>query len=145
LQDRAEDADDRGEADECPAERDRGVRQPDEDQQRRADELQIPALDGSWRATRVMRTLRTLDALPFVGIEAAESPTYLTEFARPVLIALALPLLDVPTMRGSSRLLTRGLATWIYQQRDEAGEPLCGGVARLGMRARIGQPVLHIS
>lgn len=94
-------------------------------------ELQVPAIDASWRATRVIRTLRARDALPFVDIEAAETHTYLTGHARSVLLSLAIPLLDVPTVRGSSRLLTRGLATWIYQAKNDAGEPLFGGVRYL--------------
>jgi hypothetical protein len=96
-----------------------------------ADELAVPTLDRSWRAGRVLRMLRMLDALPFFDIEASGSHTYLTEHARSVLLGLGVPMLDVPTVRGQSRLLTRGLATWIYQRTDAAGEPLYGGIRYL--------------
>lgn len=96
-----------------------------------ADELAVPTLDRAWRAARVLRALRTLDALPFFDIEASGSHTYLTEHARPVLLGLGVPVLDVPTVRGRSRLLTRGLATWIYQSVNAAGAPLYGGIRYL--------------
>lgn len=96
-----------------------------------AEELAIPALDRSWRARRVLRTIRTRHALPFVDIEDPRTHTHLTEHARSVLISLGVPVLDIPTVRGPSRLLTRGLATWIYQARDEAGDPLYGGIRYL--------------
>lgn len=96
-----------------------------------ADELERPDLDASWRARRVLRSLRTVDALPFLDIEHPRSHTYLTERARSVLLSLDIPLLDVPTVRGPSRLLTRGLATWIYQAKNAVGEPLYGGIRYL--------------
>ena len=93
-----------------------------------AEELEIPSIDAAWRAPRVVRSLRTIDALPFVDVEAAASHTYLTEHARSVLLGLGVPVLDVPTVRGRSRRLTRGLATWIYEARNSDGEPLYGGI-----------------
>lgn len=96
-----------------------------------AEELEAPALDASWRAPRVIRTIRSRDALPFLDIEAAATHTYLTERARTILISLSVPTLDVATVRGPSRLLTRGLATWIYQAVDDTGDPLYGGIRYL--------------
>jgi len=93
-----------------------------------AEELGLPVLGPDWRSARVLRTLETVDALPFVDIEDPVTHTYLTNHARAVLIALDVPHLDVPTVRGPSRLLTRGLATWIYQARDADGAPLYGGI-----------------
>lgn len=96
-----------------------------------AEELDAPTLDRSWRARRVLRTLQTRGALPFVDIESPESHTYLTVHARSVLLGLGIPSLDVPTIRGPSRTLTRGLATWIYQATDDSGSPLYGGIRYL--------------
>lgn len=96
-----------------------------------ADEFAVSTLDASWRAPRVVGTLRSRDALPFIDIEAAETHTYLTEHARTVLIGLGVPALDVAAVRGPSRLLTRGLATWIYQAVNETGDPLYGGIRYL--------------
>jgi hypothetical protein len=92
------------------------------------NELAIPALGPEWRAQRVIRTLETRDALPFVDIEDPVTHTYLTFQARAVLIALGVSHLDVPAVRGPSRLLTRGLATWLYQARDSEGAPQYGGI-----------------
>jgi hypothetical protein len=92
------------------------------------DEMRLPALGPEWRANRILRTLETVDALPFVDIEDPLTHTYLTERARSVLIALDVSYLDVATVRGPSRLLTRGLATWIYQAQDSAGTPMYGGI-----------------
>lgn len=96
-----------------------------------AEELAVTALDASWRAQRVLRELRTTEALPFVDIEAPVTHTYLTDHARSVLIGQGVPALDVATVRGPSRLLTRGLATWIYRAVDDAGDPLYGGIRYL--------------
>lgn len=93
-----------------------------------ATELAIPVLGPEWRAQRVIRTLETRDALPFVDIEDPVTHTHLTSQASGVLIALGVSHLDVPTVRGPSRLLTRGLATWLYQARDAGGSPLYGGI-----------------
>jgi hypothetical protein len=93
-----------------------------------ADELRVPVLGPDWRAARVLRTLETVEPLPFVDIENPITHTYLTEHAPAILIAFGLQHLDVPAVRGPSRLLTRGLATWIYQARDRDGAPLYGGI-----------------
>ncbi|GIT82201.1 hypothetical protein LLS1_38700 [Leifsonia sp. LS1] len=92
------------------------------------NELAIPVLGPEWRAQRVLRLLETRDALPFVDIEDPVTHTYLTSQARAVLLALGVSHLDVAAVRGPSRLLTRGLATWLYQARDSEGAPLYGGI-----------------
>lgn len=71
-----------------------------------ADELAVPTLDRSWRAGRVLRMLRMLDALPFFDIEASGSHTYLTEHARSVLLGLGVPMLG-DLRRHSSRSARR--------------------------------------
>jgi hypothetical protein len=58
-----------------------------------------------------------------------------TERAHDVLLQRDIAALDVAAVRGPSRLLTRGLATWIYSQTDARGRPRYGGiryVSRLG-------------
>lgn len=92
-------------------------------------------LDASWRARRMLRSFQTVDALPFVDIEAPETHTYLTLHAARLLDSLHITSLDVPMMRGRSRWLTRGLAEWVYNSRDDAGDALFAGVryvSRLG-------------
>lgn len=100
-----------------------------------ADELRPPPLDEGWRAQRMLRTLRLIDPLSFLDIEDPRSHAYLTEQAADVLLPLGVDLLDVPTVRGHSRLLTRALAGWIYRQKDDAGEPLYGGIRYMSRHA----------
>jgi hypothetical protein len=100
-----------------------------------AAESVAPELDAAWRANRVIRTLRVNDPLPFIDIESASTHTYLTQHAAHVLRSVELEALDVSAVRGPSRRLTRGLATWIYQTQSADGTPLYGGIrylSRLG-------------
>jgi len=61
--------------------------------------------------------------------------TYLTHHAARLLIELGVNSLDIATVRGPSRLLTRSLAAWLYAQTDAHGRPLYSGIryeSRLG-------------
>jgi hypothetical protein len=92
-------------------------------------------LDVSWRSRRMLRSLRTVDALPFIDIESPESHTFITTNAPALLRSLNVENLDVSSVRGPSRLLTRGIAGWLYGQTDDQGSLLYGGiryVSRLG-------------
>lgn len=95
----------------------------------------IAEVPASWRSARRLRQITTLDALPFVDIEHPTTHGYLTENAHDVLVQRSVAALDVATVRGPSRLLTRGLANWLYAQTDPHGAPRFGGiryVSRLG-------------
>ena len=88
-----------------------------------------------WRLDRRLRSFQAIDPLPFVDIEAPTSHTFLTQNASEVLLERDVSNLDVTTVRGPSRLLTRGLARWLYTSTDEVGDALYGGiryVSRLG-------------
>lgn len=92
----------------------------------------IPA---EWRSSRRLRALSAPQSLPFVDIEHPQTHTFLTAQAPEVLLSNTLSTLDVSVVRGPSRLVTRGLAAWIYAQTDEHGGPRYGGiryVSRLG-------------
>jgi len=56
------------------------------------------------------RSLRTVDALPFVDIESPVTHTFLTAHAPAILRSLNVENLDVSSVRGPSRLLARGIA-----------------------------------
>lgn len=89
----------------------------------------------SWRPARRLRSFTPVDALPFVDIEAPSSHTYLTQHAADVLLANGMQQLDVAAVRGPSRRLTRGLASWLYSRTDEHGAARYGGIryiSRLG-------------
>jgi RES domain. len=92
-------------------------------------------LDTTWRTRRALRSFQTVDALPFVDIEAPETHTYLTVHAARLLDSLHITNLDVSIVRGRSRWLTRGLAEWVYNSRNDAGAALFAGIryiSRLG-------------
>ena len=89
----------------------------------------------SWRLTQRLRRFTTRNALPFVDIEHPATHAHLTEHAHELLLQRGISALDVATVRGPSRLLTRGLASWLYSQTDARGRPRYGGiryVSRLG-------------
>lgn len=88
-----------------------------------------------WFATRRMRTFNVVGSLPFVDLESPATHLYLTQNAAPLLRAHSLENLDVASVRGPSRLLTRAISSWLYSRTDEHGRPLYAGiryVSRLG-------------
>jgi hypothetical protein len=93
---------------------------------------QVPA---SWLTIRRLRASDVIGSLPFVDLESPATHTRLTQHASPVLLHQGLENLDVPAVRGPSRLLTRAIASWLYSRTDEHGRPLYAGiryVSRLG-------------
>jgi len=89
----------------------------------------------AWLTTRRLRGFDVTGSLPFVDIEAPATHTYLTHHASPILLQHGLENLDIPAVRGPSRLLTRAIASWLYSRTDEHGQPLYAGiryVSRLG-------------
>lgn len=93
---------------------------------------QIPA---GWMKSRRLRLFDTGDALPFVDIESPVTHTYVTEHAASALTRHGIENLDVATVRGPSRLITRAIAGWLYTRTDTRGKPRYGGVryvSRLG-------------
>ncbi|QJA00352.1 RES domain-containing protein [Leifsonia sp. PS1209] len=99
------------------------------------EEQDGPSVDASWRASRILRTLSIRDALPFVDIEDPDTHTFLTQAAPTALTGAGVSVLDVATVRGPNRRLTRAIANWLYTRTDDAGTPLYGGIrymSRLG-------------
>lgn len=93
---------------------------------------QVPA---SWLTTRRLRTFDVIGSLPFIDLESPATHTHLTQNASSVLLRQGIENLDVPAVRGPSRLLTRAIASWLYTQTDDHGRPLYAGiryVSRLG-------------
>ena len=90
-------------------------------------------VEPAWRLNRRLRSLRVRDALPFIDIDDPRTHTYLTRAAAAQLNEMNVGNLDVAQVRGPSRLLTRAVATWIYSQIDEHGQPLYSGI-RYGSR-----------
>jgi hypothetical protein len=97
--------------------------------------VQSGQVPGAWFSTRRLRTFDVTRSLPFVDLESPATHAYLTEQAAPVLLHQGLDNLDVASVRGPDRLLTRAIASWLYSRTDEHGQPLFAGiryVSRLG-------------
>lgn len=77
----------------------------------------------------------TVDPLPFVDVEDPDTHEFLTSAMAPQLDALGVSVLDVATVRGPNRAVTRAISTWIYAATDANGAPEYSGVrymSRLG-------------
>jgi hypothetical protein len=94
------------------------------------DIAQVPR---DWRLARRLRSLELPTALQFVDIDSPATHTYLTHHASDLLADLGVDHLDVATVRGPNRALTRSIASWIYAQTDEHGDALYAGL-RYGSR-----------
>lgn len=85
-----------------------------------------------WRLQRSRVTLAAPNALPFVDVEAPETHDYLTRAMAAELIALGYERpLDVATVRGRDRLLTRAIALHAYTSADDDGMPSYSGIRYL--------------
>jgi hypothetical protein len=85
-------------------------------------------LAASWREDRRKFTIGVIDALPFVDIEHEHTRSAMERELPLVLARFDLDHLDVPTVRGADRRLTRALAEWSYTRTDEQGRPLYSGI-----------------
>ena len=82
-----------------------------------------------WRLQRSIGTIRIRDALPFVDVESPHTHEYLSEVLAPDLTALGhnQPL-DVGSVRGPDRRISRLIARHLYTAVDEGGEYLYSGI-----------------
>lgn len=88
-----------------------------------------------WRAQRLLAAVEAIDPLPFVDVEDPATHEYLTAVMAPQLETLGVTQLDVASLRGTNRLLTRAISTWAYAATDDDGNPRYSGLrykSRLG-------------
>jgi hypothetical protein len=86
-----------------------------------------------WRIERRLRAIEVLGGLPFVDVDDPATHTHLTIKVASVPVEHNIKALDVGSVRGPNRLLTRAIAGWLYQQIDDAVLPRYAGV-RYGSR-----------
>lgn len=92
----------------------------------------VPA---DWRLRRVKAQVRCPDALPFLDVEDFRTHQFLTDAMASELVGLGFKGLDVASVRGGNRLLTRTIARWAYATTDDDGEFQYSGlryISRLG-------------
>lgn len=88
-----------------------------------------------WRTQRLLVSAAAIDPLPFVDVEHPDTHEFLTSAMAPQLDALGVGVLDVATLRGANRAVTRAISTWAYAATDYDGAPTYSGiryVSRLG-------------
>jgi hypothetical protein len=90
------------------------------------------AVPAEWRQRRLaVRVTAPADAR-FLDVEHPDTHRVLERTPLgSVLPVLGLTEIDVSAIRGGDRRLTRLISYWAYQQRDEHGEPLYGGIRYL--------------
>lgn len=88
-----------------------------------------------WRDRRLCVEFELQDALPFLDVEAQQTHEFLTDELSSYMASLGISQLDVSTVRGPDRLVTRAISAWAYAATDDLDEPLYSGlkyVSRLG-------------
>ena len=98
--------------------------------------MSIGAVPADWRHRRlaVRATVATSErwpALRFLDVEAATTRALLRPELGELLAFYGYDDLDVPTIRGGDRRVTRWIGRWAHEQRDEQDRPLYAGVRYL--------------
>jgi hypothetical protein len=88
----------------------------------------VPA---EWRQRRLAVRVTPPANTRFLDVEHADTHRALEHSLGSVLPVLGLTEIDVAAIRGGDRRLTRLISYWAYQQRDDSGEPLYGGIRYL--------------
>ena len=94
---------------------------------------EVPA---DWRAQRVAVRVRFPSSATLSGCEVSRcrgprNPSRAPSRARPLLAYYGYDDLDIATVRGGDRRITRWISKWAYDQRDEAGQPIYAGIRYL--------------
>lgn len=85
----------------------------------------VPA---SWREERRKFKIAAAEPLPFLDIDHEVTRSVLESELALSLARFDVEHLDIPTVRGGDRRLTRALAEWAYTRTDHEGEPLYSGL-----------------
>jgi hypothetical protein len=104
---------------------------PEEDEHLMA----VGSIPADWRNRRQLVRLGLVEPLPFLDVDKPETHTYLTQEMAPLLEALGIDNLDIATVRGPNRFLTRSIAQWAYAAKNDDDEFLYSGLryeSRLG-------------
>jgi hypothetical protein len=104
---------------------------PEEDEHLMA----VGSIPADWRNRRLLVRLELVEPLPFLDVERTETHTFLTAQLAPTLEALDIPNLDIATVRGPNRFVTRAIAEWAYAAKDDDDNFLYSGLryeSRLG-------------
>ena len=93
--------------------------------------MMVGGVPRDWREKRTIAEAVLSDPLPFLDVESAQTHEALTTAMATELVDLGEGVIDVASVRGRNRLLTRAIASWAFDQRDAAGRPVYGGLRYL--------------
>jgi len=100
------------------------------------DFMQVGEVPADWRNQRiaVQATFVPTETLPqirFLDVEALATRRHLEHELAPLLAYYGYTELDVPTVRGGDRRITRWIGKWAFEQRDARGVPSFAGIRYL--------------
>lgn len=90
--------------------------------------MRIGSVPASWREKRVIVEFELSQPLPFLDVERDDTLSFLEVELEEELAELGYSALDSSHIRGADRLLTRMIASWAYQARDEHENLMFGGI-----------------
>jgi RES domain len=98
--------------------------------------MQVGEVPADWRNQRiaVQASFVPNEVLPkirFLDVEALKTRRQLERDLAPLLAYYGYSELDVPTVRGGDRRVTRWIGKWAFEQRDDDGSPLFAGIRYL--------------
>lgn len=93
--------------------------------------MMVGGVPRDWREKRTIAEAVLSDPLPFLDVESPHTHEVLTTAMAAELVDLGEGVIDVASVRGRNRLLTRAIASWAFDQRDAAGRPVYGGLRYL--------------
>lgn len=79
-----------------------------------------------WREQRTIVTANLMDPLPFVDVDDPVTHEYLTTVMADELAGFGVDVLDVDTVRGKNRLLTRAMSSWAFWAATDDGPKYSG-------------------
>ncbi len=98
--------------------------------------MNVGEVPADWRNQRiaVQATFVPTESLPsirFLDVEALKTRRHLENELAPLLAYYGYSELDVPTVRGGDRRITRWIGKWTFEQREPGGEPSFAGIRYL--------------
>jgi hypothetical protein len=89
------------------------------------------AIPREWRERRLAVKVKFRTILKFVDLEAAETIEMLRQSLASEFLVLGHNDIDLSTIRGPDRRVTRWISNWVYSQTDDQGNPLYAGIRYL--------------
>ncbi len=98
--------------------------------------MNVGEVPADWRNQRiaVQATFVPTENLPsiqFLDVEALKTRRHLEDELAPLLAYYGYSELDVPTVRGGDRRITRWIGKWAFEHRESGGEPSFAGIRYL--------------